>query len=231
MSVILNFTSEEANKLKEEWNKYEFINQGNEGKCYRFNNAVYKIYDNDYELEKYTSNPICKDDLNLESFLFPEEIYTHGEEKNVFAYKTTPYIEKDMLKISLLRKHIIPDIKKLKQALNLLIKDIYILSRNNIIAIDLAKRNLLYYKDKFYVIDTLDYDIVDEYTYIDNINLLKKSINCFILDCEMACEVYNISKDEIHLEECKNLINYINKIAIDIQEELDTKEVQKIKRP
>jgi hypothetical protein len=231
MSVILNFTKEEANKLIKEWKKYKLIGEGAEGKCYLVNNEVYKIYDPVYELEKYTSNPICKDDLNLESFLFPEEIYTYGEEKNVFAYKTTPYIEKNVLKISLFRKHIIPDINKIKKALEVLIKDIYILSRNNIAAIDFAKRNLLFDGEKFYVIDTLDYDVVDEYTYLDNITILKNSINCFILDCEVACEIYSISKDEIHLDECKDLINFINKVAIDTQEELDTKEVQKIKRP
>ena len=231
MSVILNFTEEEANRLKENWQQNKFIGSGAEGECYLVNNEVYKIYDPVYELDKYTSNPICKDDLNLESFLFPEEIYTYGEDKNVFACKTSPYVEKDVLKISLLRKHIIPDINKIKEALKVLIKDIYILSRNNITAIDLAKRNMLFDGDKFYVIDTLDYDIVDEYTYLDNIDLLKKAINCFILDCKMACEIYGISKEEIHLDECEDLINYINRIAIDTQEELDTKEVQKIKRP
>ncbi|MBR5370062.1 MAG: hypothetical protein IK137_02025 [Bacilli bacterium] len=232
MSVIINFTKEEAIKLKENWQQYNQIGKpGNEGKCYLINNEVYKIYNDNYELEKYTSNPICKDDLNLESFLFPEEIYTYGKENYVFAYKTTPYVEKDVLKISLLRKHIIPDINKIKEALKVLIKDIYILSRNNIYAVDLAKRNMLFDGEKFYVIDTLDYDIVDEYTYLDNIELLKKAINCFILDCNIACEAYDISKEEIHLDECKDLINYINRIAIDTQEELDTKEVQKIKRP
>jgi len=232
MSVILNFTEEEAIKLKNTWQKYNQIGiPGKEGKCYLINNEVYKIYDTDYELDTYTHNPICKDDLNLESFLFPEEIYTYGKENNVFAYKTTPYVEKDVLKISLLRKHIIPDINKIKEALKVLIKDIYILSRNNITAIDFAKRNLLFDGEKFYVIDTLDYDVVDEYTYLDNIDLLKRAINCYILDCKMAYEIYGISKEEIHLDECKDLINFINRIAIDTQEELDTKEVQKIKRP
>ena len=231
MSVILNFNEEEANKLKKQWQQYPKIGSGAEGECFLVNNEVYKIYDPVYELDKYTSNPICKDDLNLESFLFPEEIYTYGKENNLFAYKTTPYVEKDVLKISLLRKHIIPDINKIKKALEILIKDIYILSRNNIAAIDFAKRNLLFDGNRFHVIDTLDYDVVDEYTYLDNITVLKNSINCFILDCEVACELYGISKEEIHLDECKNLINFINKVAIDTQEELDTKEVQKIKRP
>ncbi|MBR5370132.1 MAG: hypothetical protein IK137_02380 [Bacilli bacterium] len=229
MSVILNFTEEEAKKLKNNWGKNNLIGTGAEGECYLVKNDVYKIYDPVYELEKYTHNPICKDDLKLESFLFPEEIYTYGKENYVFAYKTTPYVE-DVLKISLLRQHIIPDINKIKEALKILIKDIYILSRNNVVAIDFAKRNLLFDGEKFYAIDTLDYDIVDEYTYLDNIDLLKKAINCFILDCKMACEIYGISKEEIHLDECEDLINYINRITIDTQEELDTKKVQKIKK-
>lgn len=232
MPVILNFTKEEKEKLKAKWKQYKKIGKpSNEGNCYLFDNTVYKIYDEDfYELYKYSHTPLCKCDLDLESFIFPTEIYTHGEENYLFGYISTPYVEKDALNISLLRKHIIPDINKIKEALKVLIEDIYVLSRNNIDAIDFEKRNLLFDGNKFYVIDTLDYEIVDENAYSNNINRLIKAIACFIIDCETANYAFGVSKEELHLDEVERLIEYIDETAKKIQEEYKDKEVQKIKK-
>lgn len=223
MSLILDFTKEEKETLKENWKKNKLIGQGTDGNCFLINNDVYKIYDEDSKIH----NPITRDDLPLESFLFPTEIYTC--DKKVFAYKT-PYIKTNQLRISSLRSGNIPDIDKFKKALTLFIQDIYVLSENNIIAIDLAWRNTLFDGEKFCVIDTLDYEIDDHNTYEENINSLKSIIKCFILDCNLAHDTFNVSFANNSLEEFQNMLTYIDEISENIKEKFQNQETPTIKR-
>ena len=225
MPVILNFTKEETEELKKFWSSHETIaEKTREGKPYLIGKSVYKIYNEDYEAE----NPICKSDLPLDSFLFPEEIYTYNNK--VFAYKT-PYIPNNQFKIKRFRNWIIPDIRKIKKALIPLVKDIYVLSKNNIRAIDLAWRNTLFDGEKIYIVDTLDYQIVDDDPEEDNYKSLKTIITCLMLNVELAHDQFDIELSEEDLKEYKNLHLYIKEIYEKTKEEYKDKEIQKIKRP
>lgn len=205
MSVILDFTESEMNQLKESWKQHKKIGSGNDGDCFLVGNEVYKILNTEYK--KDDNIFICKNDLELDSFLFPTEIYTCND--YIFAYKT-PYIPINQLKLKEIRSGNIPDINKFKKAIDSLMRDISVLSKNNIAAIDLSWRNALFDGERFQIIDTLDYEIVEEDPYKDNIESLKDIITCFILDCELANQMYHISKEDLSLDECKKLIKYID---------------------
>ena len=223
MSVILNFNEKEKEEFKKHCKKHKRIDDGCgcEGECFLIGNDVYKLYNDDYKV----NNPICKDDLPLESFLFPTEIYTYNNK--VFAYKT-PYIQKNQLRLNSFSTGNTPDIKKIKNALSILIKDIYVLSQNNIEAIDFTYRNTIFDGERFYIIDTLDYEKVDENTYQNNISALKEIIDCFMLNCILACDIYNNPYNDKEIEEIHGLLDYIDKIATKTEEEHENK---KIKRP
>lgn len=223
MSLILDFNEKEKEIFKNNIEKHQSLKPGGEGTCYVINDDTYKIYREERDIE----NPICKDDLNLESFLFPEEIYRCNNK--IFSYKTK-FIQNNEFKIPSFRNWKIPNINKIKKALIPLIKDIYILSKNNIYAIDLAWRNTLFDGEKLYIIDTLDYEIVDEDQLEDNIKSLKNIITCLIANVNLAHEAYHVEISENDLKEYQNLHIYTKEILKQVQEEYKDKEVQKIKR-
>lgn len=224
MSLIIDFNEEEKNNFKNNIEKQKYLNQGGEGICYLIGNNVYKIYKEDYDIE----NPICKDDLDLKSFLFPEEIYKCNNK--IFSYKT-PYIDNNEFKITSFRNWRIPNINKIKEALIPLIKDLYVLSKNNIYAIDLTWRNILFDGENIYIIDTLDYEKEDEDTLDDNIESLKNIITCLIANVDLAHNAYHVEISENDLKEYENLPQYISDTLKQVQEEYKDKEIQKIKRP
>lgn len=224
MSLIFDFNEEEKEIFKNNIKKHQSLKPGGEGICYVIGKDTYKIYKDDRDIE----NPICKDDLNLESFLFPEEVYRCN--KKIFSYKT-PYIENNEFKITTFRNWKIPNIDKIKKALIPLIRDIYILSKNNIYAIDLAWRNTLFDGEKLYVIDTLDYEILDEDQLEDNLESLKNIITCLIANVNLAHTAYHVEISENDLNEYQNLHIYTKEILKKVQEEYKDKEIQKIKRP
>lgn len=222
MSLIFDFRVEEKEVFKNNIEKHQSLRPGGEGICYAIGNDVYKIYKNDRDIEK----PICKDDLNLESFLFPEEIYRCNNK--IFSYKT-PYIENNEFKITSFRNWKIPNVNKIKEALIPLVRDIYILSKNNIYAIDLTWRNTLFDGEKIYIIDTLDYEIVDEDPLEDNIKSLKNIITCLIANVDLAHTAYHVEISENDLKEYKNLHQYTKEVLKQIQEEYKDKEIPKNK--
>ena len=223
MSLIFDFNEIEKENFKSSIKKHKSLRPGGEGTCYVVGNSVYKLYKEDRDIE----NPIGKEDLDLESFLFPEEIYRCNNK--IFSYKT-PYIENNEFIIKTFRNWKIPDINKIKKALIPLIRDIYVLSKNNIEAIDLTWRNALFDGERFYIIDTLDYETVDEDTLGDNISSLKEIIKCLILNIKVAHEHYNITISESDLKEYEGLFQYINDTLKNIEEEDKNNEVKKIKK-
>ena len=225
MPIILNFSEKETEELKRFWSNHTIISndKNREGKSFLIGKKIYKIYNKDYLVE----NPICRNDLPLESFLFPEEIYTCNNK--VFAYRT-PYIQNNQFKIETFRNWTIPNIKMIKKALIPLIEDIYVLSKNNIEAIDLAWRNTLFDGEKIYIIDTLDYQIVDEDTEKDNLNSLKNIITCLIANVELAHDAYHTEISDEDLNEYKNLHQYTKEIYQEVKEKYKDKEIKKVKK-
>ena len=234
MSVIIEFNQKEKEKFIKSIGKKEYwLNDGTEANCYLIKGDVYKIYNTRYPI---IDNTICKNDLDLESFLFPTEIYMCDQK--VFAYKTDTYIQENKIEKEKLQNGEFPNLDNIKKALKQLIKDMYVLSKNHIFVDDLAWCNLLFDGNKFYIIDTLRYEHHDtrsvEQIYKENINLL--IYECF----EPFIYVYHInyrsSSDKQHevdekvLNELEELIPYIKETAKQIQKEFKDKEVQKIKR-
>ena len=226
MSTIIEFNQKEKNKfIKSIEKKGNNFDKGTEGYCYSINDDVYKIFTGTCNI----NNNICKDDLNLESFLFPTEIYTCDQ--RIFAYKTDTYIKDNKIALGKIQNGEYPDIDSIKEALEQLIKDLYILSRNHIFADDLAWCNLLFNGKKFYVVDTLRYEHhneldVDE-IYDGNIYLLKQE--CFT---RFINEYYYNSNNDVseELKKLDTLIPYIKETAKRIKEDYKEKEVQKIKK-
>ena len=233
MSVIIDFNYKECKEFIKSIEKEEFfLDSGGESTCYLINGDVYKLYGLGFHI---IGNNICKDDLDLESILFPSELYTYDE--TVFACKTDTFIPENKIKNDKLQNGEFPSLDNIKKALEPLINDIYVLSRNHIYAEDLSWKNLLFDGNKFYAIDTLSYEHHDarpvEQIYKENINLL-------IYECFETFVYYYIkyksSSDKQHevyekeLTTIDELIPYIKETAKKIQEEYKDKEVQKIKR-
>ena len=212
MSTIIEFNQKEKKQFIKSIEKSKYwLDVGCEGNCYLINKDVYKVYKN--TCTPIICNTICKDDLDLKSILFPNEIYTCDQV--VFAYKTDRYIQgNNLLNIEC------PNLDSIKKALKPLIKDIYVLSKNHIFADDLSSPNLLFDGKRFYIIDTLRYEHHNE---LDVEQIYKENINLLIYEC-----FFPFIHENDHYYE---LIPYIKKLAKKVQEEYKDKETQKIKRP
>ena len=229
MAIILDFNQKEKKKLLRDIERkgYLFDDSGTEGNCFLINNDVYKIFSNINNI----NNNICKDDLDLESFLFPNEIYTCNQ--IVFACKTDTYIKENKIHVKKIQNGEYPNLNNIKTALEQLIKDLYVLSRNHIFANDLAWCNILFDGEKFYAIDTLSYEHHNE---LDVNEIYEGNIHLLIHECCTPLINYYLSicsNNEISEETKRNLdelIPYIKETAKRIQEECKDKEVQKIKK-
>ena len=179
----------------------------------------------------YYDESIYTEISNLKSFLFPEEVYMHGD--IVFASKTK-YIKNEMSEKTI-SEGLLPNIDKIKKALVPFIRDVYILSKNNILAIDLKWRNILFDGKNFYAIDTLHYAKNEEYFQIDayklNFSYVKQNAISFIQEYKKSCIKHNIPLSNKQIKELDDLLPYIDEVTKQVQEEYKDKEVQKIKRP
>lgn len=216
MSAILHYSEEEKIILQRNWKHFKKIGEGDEAECFLINDEVFKVYNENYRNHNI-NNYICKDDFNLESFLFPTEIYTCNSK--VFATKAK-YIKENYFDKEHLHFGNTPDLDKLKEALEPYIKDVYELSKNNIYAKDLSL-NTIFDGEKLYAIDTLSYEKVDYDTYDKNIELVKGVIELYI-------ELYEFFYEELYGEnkefkdKCHELIPYIDELSIKIKENDNT---------
>ena len=221
---IINFDREQTQVIKRNWCRLKKVGEGAEATCYLDHDDVYKVY-NDQEQDHCINNTICKEDLDLESILFPNEIFMCGGK--VFATKTkhidTNYFDKDHLHYG-----DTPEISKLKDALPSFIKDIYFLSRNHICAKDLPL-NTMFDGEKLYAIDTLSYEITDHNTYEENIEYVKGIIELYVEQYKFFYEELNEPNEEFK-KECLDLLPYIDEKAKEIRIEYSDHNVRKIKR-
>lgn len=217
MSVILDFEKDEKEFFTKIIEHEQYLDFGSEANCYLKDNCVYKIYNE--EMNHRIHNTICKDDLDIESFIFPDEIYTC--EDDTFACKMR-YIPYDYLDKKKLRKGITPNVEKIKKALHSFIKDIYLLSQNNIYTYDLDN-NTLFDGEKLYAIDTLSYKIVEYDPYERNVNLVKEAILNYIDFFEFY--FMNRKHEDTHYKQkLEGLLPYIDEIATQIEKDETTKQ-------
>ena len=166
---------------------------------------------------------------NSVNFLFPEEIYV--SDNKIFASKTR-YVE-DKMSIKRVYAGVLPDIYKIKDALIQLINDIYVLSKNDILAIDMAWRNLLFDGENLYAIDTMNYIRNEKRFKIDaykwNISHLQMAMIEFTSTYEKTCQRKNIPLSKDEAKTLHGLPYYIKKVSKQVENE--NKTIQKIKRP
>lgn len=229
MSVIIEFNEQEKQQLIKNCKKAKNVGEGSESICYQIDDHVYKIIRSRFRTP-YNANKFYNDELDLESFLFPEEIYVSNN--MIFATKTK-YVENEMYRKRIFAG-ILPDINKIKEALPSFIKDFYTLSRNNVLAVDISWENILFDGEKLYAIDTLHYTINDEHFQVDaykwNINFLEQAMFKFTLDYEGVCKKKRIPLSEENLKTLHELPLYIKKVAEQVKNKNEYENIQKIKR-
>ena len=227
MSLILEFSKKEKQRLIKRWTQAKIVGDGAESICYQIDDYVYKVLNNHFNTS-YDENNLYNDEIDLKSFLFPEEIYVSNNK--VFASKTK-YIQNEISERKIFAG-ILPDIDKIKLSLIPFIKDIYTLSKKNILAIDLAWRNLIFDGKNLYAIDTMHYVRNEEHYQIDaykwNISQLEKAMFEFTITYEKVCKNKNIPLDDDELKSLREIPSYIKKIAKQVKKE--NKSIQKIKR-
>lgn len=228
MSVIIDFNKQEKQLLIKNWKKAKKIGDGNESICYQIDDYVYKVLNNHF-YTTYDEDGIYNEEIDLKSFLFPEEIYVSNNK--IFATKTK-FIQNEIDKKKIY-VGILPDIDKIKDALPAFIKDFYLLSKNNILAIDVAWRNLIFDGESLYAIDTLHYTRNEKHYKIDaykwNIGYLQKAMLEFTVVYEEVCKKKNIPLSEEKLNTLHELPYYIKRVAKEVKTK--DKTMQKIKRP
>ena len=167
--------------------------------------------------------------INEQGLVENEEIYVSNNK--IFATKTK-FIQNEIDKKNIYAG-ILPDIDKIKDALPAFIKDFYLLSKNNILAIDIAWRNLIFDGESLYAIDTLHYTRNEKHYKIDaykwNIDYLQKAMLEFTDVYEEVCKKKNIPLSEEKLNTRHELPYYIKRVAKEVKTK--DKTMQKIKRP
>ncbi|MBR5370131.1 MAG: hypothetical protein IK137_02375 [Bacilli bacterium] len=229
MSAIIEFNKKEKIKLIEKCTQAKRIGDGYESICYQIDDYVYKVLNNHFNTT-YDEKSIYNDEIDLKSFLFPEEIYIY--DNKIFASKTR-YMRNE---ISERRLHagILPNIDKIKDALVPFIEDIYKLSENNILTVDMAWRNLIFDGENLYAIDTLHYTKIEEHyqmnAYQWNISKLQRAIFDFATEYENVCKKKKIPLNEEKIEKLHGLAHYINNVAKQVEKDNTEERIQKIKR-
>ena len=229
MSVIIEFNKQEKQHLIKRWSKAKIVGDGAESICYQIDDYVYKVLNNNFNTS-YDENSLYNDEIDLKSFLFPEEIYVSNNK--IFASKTK-YIPNEISERKIYAG-ILTNIVKIKNALIPFIKDIYKLSKNNILAIDMAWRNLIFDGESLYAIDTMHYVKNEEQYKIDaykwNISYLEKAMFEFSTSYEKVCKTKNITLSEEELKSLREIPSYIKRISKQIKNENKDKKTQNIKR-
>jgi len=217
MNNIINFETNKELKSFLDSKRLSYISEGSEGKCFasRTDNDAYKVFFDDgamlLEDEYDPKKIITTDEIELECFAFPKEIYTiNGKLKayrtkkidnNLFKYDEQPNI--DLGEQSNLYAI---DFKKLEKAYLNLKKDIIILSKAGIRIYDLCF-NLTFDGETIIAIDTCGYTKVDYDVLNDNLSSLNYAIEnlfslwlpyediCFDETCDDVCQyIRNIGK-------------------------------------
>ena len=156
-------------------------------------NDTIKYIDN-IERKPYTSTIITKDDLNLESFAFPTEIFVVNE--FVAGYRAE-YFENDIFNCMNYKTGITFDLRNLYKARLKMIKDIEVLSKNKYKMSDIAN-NLLFNGEKLMAIDTLSYHKVKNLYAYDNIEEFDYAIKYRLCLIDQKAVRWNdLSGDEV----------------------------------
>lgn len=206
MKSIKEFKSSNDFDLYMKNNKRKFIESGTEGEVYLTDNDYVIKYMKDSYDPKYLSESkdiIMSSDLQLDSFIFPDELFVIGDQ--VVGYKAK-HFKGNILKFpnSSVEKEEDLNLDRLIESRDKMLEDIKVLTDMGYYLFELP-RNILFNNKKLCAIDTLDYrkDTSDE--------LLKKNLKLF--DYALALELCDHTEDN----------------SISLGDDFDTV-IQKIKR-
>ncbi len=226
----MNFDSKKAflNYL----NRLPKIGVGSEGMCYLDikNNKVYKIFhqaleDIDEDYIPYSEKEILKfSHIKNNTFVFPEKVITLKGE--IVGY-TAEYIrENSLYQINPLKINLDKFSESLKNTKN----DIALISEKNILTYDIMY-NILYGKDGFKIIDTLDYNYslldTDE-IYKNNIRNFNYEVLFFLVDGYFDELVsHNILLNSLYSDKDVDIIEFLNNFR-KVLSEIENKRVSNL---
>lgn len=181
MSTFHNFSTFDLMKvyisLKGELIKK--IGDGSEGTCYLSSDGcVYKIYDGPYDFHINPQNVITKDEIDLDSFNFPREVYVvNGEVK---GYKSD-YIPNNKFNISWDNDEEFElDFESLAKAYDVFLQDVHVLSEKGIFLFELCF-NLMFDGNRLVACDTCEYERYNDFDfeklYLKNVDTLDYAID------------------------------------------------------
>ena len=160
-----------------------YLSEGGQGRCYKIGNKVYKIFlqyieDDDEEITPYFKEDILRfSDVKNDTYIFPNDVIMVG---NTVVGYITGYVDAlSLYKIDPLRV----SLDFFENSLDSSIRDIRIISNNGILTYDVMY-NILYGKDGFRIIDTLEYsktDIDPNKLFLDNYGRFCYGIKLFLI--------------------------------------------------
>ncbi len=174
--MIINFDSKDKFTKEMSSKNLSYISEGTEGKCYRGkDNYAYKIFKPDSIGRYKASKVITKDDINLNSFAFPDDLFVYNDK--LIGCKMDLHsgnilkssIFTDPQNISLINYH------NFSKAYKNTLKDVYELSSKNILMYDVLF-NIMYDGKAFTIIDTLGYTKVDGNPLKENLEMYNYAI-------------------------------------------------------
>ena len=179
------------------------LGDGAEGTAYLTKDGnVLKIIYNNMIRPDYDSTMLTTDIIDLESFLFPTEIYTY--KGKIIGYKTR-YFAGDIFYNNRMIDSTWMDLNQLLKAREKMLKDIEKLSELNYVIVDLPY-NILYNGKSLAGCDTLAYTRVD-----DNIDVLSSNIEA--LDAAINTKLAEISPEAGYIaKETNDSEETINKL-------------------
>lgn len=163
-------------EVNEFTNKLAYIGSGTEGTCYKFSDKItFKYLCGESYIPKSKSQLLQFKDIKISNFSFVHNLaYLKEEIIGVFS----PYIKGRVISRGLYDVDFLSLIKAFEDLEN----SIWKLSGFRVNIYDATPPNIIYNNDKFYLIDTIEYEESDlsiEKLYVDNmINLL---MNCYDL--------------------------------------------------
>lgn len=160
-----------------------YLEEGGQGRCYKIGNKVYKIFlqyieDDDDEITPYFKEDILRfSDVKNDTYIFPNDVIMVG---NTVVGYITDYVDAlSLYKTDPLRVNL----NFFEISLDSSSRDIRTISNNGILTYDVMY-NILYGKDGFRIIDTLEYsktDIDSDKLFLMNYDRFCHEIKLFLV--------------------------------------------------
>ena len=212
--AIIKFKCEWEAKLFIKSHALKLVGSGSEGTCYRGKDKkVYKCLNIDRRYPYDVDKIITEEDVKLDSFAFPDELYTVDD--GLIGYRTD-YVKGNYFSVDNtadIENIIDLDFEKLATAYKKMLEDIKLLSKEKILVYDLPF-NVMFDGEKMTAIDTCAYKRVKKNPLEENITSLNKAL-------EMVFTMWFMDyKDISYKIEGTNIKDYLDKIINALPQDL-----------